>query len=601
MNRALFSAFTMALSFISCFGTDIPRPEYPRPQFERDCWVNLNGEWNFDFDFGKSGKDRNLQAATKLDKTIIVPFCPESALSGVGYKDYMEQVWYQRKITIPADWAGKKVFLNFGGVDYAAEIFIDGQPVQSHTGGSSSFAVDLTGRVEAGKEHNLVVFVKDNLRSGLQTGGKQSGNFYSAGCSYTRTTGIWQTVWMEAVSAGGLKNVYARPDIDAGQFTVAPEFYAESGVNTMEVVLKDGNKIVSRKTVPCCNSSMAVLPVKNMKLWSPESPFLYDIEYVVRDGSGNVIDKVKSYVGMRKVHTAGGQFYLNNKPYFQCLVLDQGFYPDGVWTAPSDEALKNDILLGKAAGFNGARLHQKVFEERYYYWADRLGYLTWGESPSWMMDINNELAVRNFLSEWNEIVVRDRNHPSLVIWTPFNESWSGGPDVYVRMMRDVYAATKAIDPTRPVNDASGGHHVVTDIWSVHNYEQDSERLREQLELKAGREPLTPPRDRGYLPVYGGQPFMLDEFGGIPWMAVEDRDNSWGYGGLPQSEEDFYKRLEGQIDAIIASPHVCGYCYTQLTDVEQEKNGVYYYDRSSKFDMARIKSIFEKVRRVRNAQ
>ena len=254
--------------------------------------------------------------------------------------------------------------------------------------------------------------------------------------------------------------------------------------------------------------------------------------------------------------------------------------------------MKNDIILGKNAGFNGARLHQKVFEERYYYWADKLGYITWGESASWVMDVNNELAARNYLSEWSEIVTRDRNHPSLVTWTPLNETWGSRDGVYTRFVRDIYNITKAIDPTRPVNDASGDDHVVTDIWSVHNYEQDGTKLYEQLKFEEGKEPYRNSRDKKYLAVYEGQPYMVDEFGGIGWMAPEDRKDSWGYGGLPQTEEEFYARLEGQIKALKDSEHVTGFCYTQLTDVEQEKNGIYYYDRSPKLDMNRIKAIFE---------
>lgn len=582
------------LNCLACFSANTPRPEYPRPQFERAQWINLNGTWTFDFDFGKSGKDRNYQSAEKFGKNITVPFCPESKLSGVEYTDFIEQMWYQRNLSIPSDWNGKKILLNFGAVDYCAEIYIDGKFVQRHFGGSSSFSVDLTRYVQPGKTHNLVVCVKDDLRSGLQTGGKQCGNYYSGGCSYTRTTGIWQTVWMEAVAQNGLKSAFVRPDIDQQQLVIEPEFYNESDY-TLDIVLKDGSKTIAKKSVKCTSHSVVVLPVKNMKLWSPESPFLYDLIYQVKDANGKIVDEVQSYAGMRKVHTANGRFYLNNQPYFQRLVLDQGFYPEGIWTAPTDEALKNDIVLGKEAGFNGARLHQKVFEERYYYWADKLGYITWGESASWMLDVNRELAARNFLTEWSEVVVRDRNHPSLVTWTPFNETWSGGPDVYVRLIQDVYNLTKAIDPTRPVNDASGDNHVKTDIWSVHNYEQDRARLTEQLKMTPGVEPYRNARDRDYLAVYEGQPYMVDEFGGIPWMAEADRKDSWGYGGMPTDAEAFYARLEAQIDAFIDSPHVCGYCYTQLTDVEQEKNGVYYYDRTPKLDMKRIKAIFEKIK------
>lgn len=320
---------------------------------------------------------------------------------------------------------------------------------------------------------------------------------------------------------------------------------------------------------------------------------MYDLIYLVKDKSGKVIDKVRSYAGMRKVHTANGIFYLNNEPYFQRLVLDQGYYPDGIWTAPSDEAIKNDIILGKNSGFNGARLHQKVFEERYYYWADKLGYITWGESASWGMDINDELAVRNFIGEWSEIIARDRNHPSLVTWTPFNETWGSRAGTYPRLIRDVYQITKAMDPTRPINDASGDDHILTDIWSVHNYEQNAKRLEEHLKFKNGKAPHNSNRKK-FLALHEGQPYMVDEFGGIGWMKDKDRKKSWGYGNIPQTEEEFYARLDSLVKALKNSKHVVGFCYTQLTDVEQEKNGIYYYDRTPKFDMNRIKTIFEQI-------
>lgn len=391
----------------------LPRSEYPRPQFVRNDWVNLNGEWSYEFDFGKSGTHRNLQNSNCLKDRIQVPFCPESKLSGVEYTDFINCMWYQRMIDIPENWTGKNIYLHFGAVDYYAEIYLDGNFVQRHYGGSSSFSVDITRQVKAGMRHNLVVRVTDDLRSGKQTGGKQSPTFYSNGCLYTRVTGIWQTVWMEAVDRKGLKLAVLRPDIDQEQLFVSPEFFQESD-NEIEVILKEGEKTIASRKASCVNGTMLVLPVRKMKLWSPENPFLYDIVYRIKDKQGNLLDEVTSYVGMRKIHTADGKFYLNNQPYFLRLVLDQGYYPDGIWTAPSDEALRKDIQLGKDAGFNGARLHQKVFEERYHYWADKLGYLTWSESASWAMNHDDELAARNFIAEWTEVVIRDRNHPSIV-------------------------------------------------------------------------------------------------------------------------------------------------------------------------------------------
>ena len=592
--QRMLLCLTLGTAFCTANAVDIPRPEYPRPQFERTDWVNLNGQWTFEMDFGSSGEQRGWTNTKGLSKKITVPFCPESELSGIGYTDFIPCVWYQRNINIPAEWNGKKILLHFGAADYETKVYVDGKMVGEHKGAGSSFNFDITSYVKAGQQANLVVRVYDNLRGGMQPGGKQCTALYSAGCSYTRVTGIWQTVWMEAVNEQALKNVFAIPDIDQQQLVVRPEFYNEGNDNTLTVEVKDGKKTVAKRTSQASNQSTIVLPIKNAHLWSPEDPYLYDVKYTVKNAQGEVIDEVSSYMGMRKVHISGGYFYLNNKPYFQRLVLDQGYYPDGIWTAPSDEALRQDIEMSKAVGFNGARLHQKVFEERYYYWADKLGYLTWGEEASWVLNINNELAVRNFLTEWAEIVVRDRNHPSLVTWTPLNETWNATPGVYVRFVNDLYDLTKAIDPTRPINDASGDSHVKTDIWSVHDYTREPDKLIANHTIKAGVEPYRNMKDKDFLSNYAGQPYMVDEFGGLPWIPKEERANSWGYGANIDTVEEFYSILEKEIDALKACKHVVGFCYTQITDVEQEKNGIYYYNRKPKFDTARVKAIFEKI-------
>lgn len=592
--QRMLLCLTLGTAFCTANAVDIPRPEYPRPQFERTDWVNLNGQWTFEMDFGSSGEQRGWTNTKGLSKKITVPFCPESELSGIGYTDFIPCVWYQRNINIPAEWNGKKILLHFGAADYETKVYVDGKMVGEHKGAGSSFNFDITSYVKAGQQANLVVRVYDNLRGGMQPGGKQCTALFSAGCSYTRVTGIWQTVWMEAVNEQALKNVFAIPDIDQQQLVVRPEFYNEGNNNTLTVEVKDGKKTVAKRTSQASNQSTIVLPIKNAHLWSPEDPYLYDVKYTVKNAQGEVIDEVSSYMGMRKVHISGGYFYLNNKPYFQRLVLDQGYYPDGIWTAPSDEALRQDIEMSKAVGFNGARLHQKVFEERYYYWADKLGYLTWGEEASWVLNINNELAVRNFLTEWAEIVVRDRNHPSLVTWTPLNETWNATPGVYVRFVNDLYDLTKAIDPTRPINDASGDSHVKTDIWSVHDYTREPDKLIANHTIKAGVEPYRNMKDKDFLSKYEGQPYMVDEFGGLPWIPKEERANSWGYGANIDTVEEFYSILEKEIDALKACKHVVGFCYTQITDVEQEKNGIYYYNRKPKFDTARVKAIFEKI-------
>ncbi|WP_370526824.1 glycoside hydrolase family 2 protein [Bacteroides sp. 51] len=594
-----------------------PRPEYPRPQFERADWVNLNGEWNYTLDFSGSGLEKGYPSATGFDGKIIVPFCPESKLSGVGYTDFINHIWYQRTINVPQNWNGKKIMLNFGAVYFNSEVYIDGKFVGRHFGGSSSFSFDITRLVTAGKSHNLVVYASNDIRNAKQSAGKQCLRLESYGCNYTRTTGIWQTVWMEAVASEGLQSAYILTDIDQNQLVIQPRFYNDSQ-NELNILVKDGNKTVAQKTVKATNSSMVVLPIKNAKHWSPESPFLYDITYQVTDMKGKVIDEVRSYAGMRKVHIEGKKIYLNNEPYYQRLVLDQGFYPDGIWTAPSDEALKRDIEISMEIGFNGARLHQKAFEERFYYWADKLGYITWGEAPSWGMDANNIEVARNFITEWSELVLRDRNHPSLLIWTPLNEEFWPDRVQYPRFVEDLYNITKALDNTRPVNTASGGAHIKTDIWTIHHYEQDPGKLKKivydngEYFQTQRRKTQLPTLNIGFnslkdfnhyiFPEYKGDiPYMIDEFGGIKWaknqeneVATNVKNQSWGYGDPPRTLKEFYTRLEGQIDALLdLQEHMWGYCYTQLTDVEQEQNGLYYYDRTPKFDIKRIHAIFSK--------
>jgi Beta-galactosidase/beta-glucuronidase len=596
MKKQLF-LFVLAFIRLSSFAAkaDIPRPEYPRPQFQRENWINLNGKWSFTFDFGKSGLDRRLQESKGFDKSIIVPFCPESELSGVKYVDFINAMWYHRVIEIPAAWAGKEVILHFGAVDYYVSVYIDGKLVGRHWGGTSSFDFDITPFVKPQTQHQLVVQVEDDQRSGTQGRGKQCGNYYSGGCDYTRTTGIWQTVWMEPVDKSGLKSAYIVPELDQKRFVIYPEFYSLQPDQKLRVSVKDGKSTVATQTIPAGTPSFAILPLKQVKTWSPESPFLYDVTLEVLNAKGAVIDKVISYAGMRKVHSEGNRFFLNNKPYFLRLVLDQGFYPKGIWTAPSDADLKHDIELSVQAGFNGARLHQKVFEERYHYWADKLGYLTWGESSSWGMGMSNIEAARNFLSEWREIVTRDRNYPSIIAWVPFNESWDR-PDndraqQHDRFVTDIYNLTHSLD-YRPVNDVSGLYHVKTDLWSVHYYEQTADELRGKLEPKGGVIPQFEPKKEV---AYSGQPYFVDEYGGIKWIAGEQfANNSWGYGNAPKTLDEFYVRLAQLTDVILGYDHISGYCYTQLTDVEQEQNGIYNYDRTPKFDMKKIKAVFSKV-------
>jgi beta-galactosidase/beta-glucuronidase len=317
---------------------------------------------------------------------------------------------------------------------------------------------------------------------------------------------------------------------------------------------------------------------------------------------GKVVDSVKSYAGLRKFHIESNRCYLNNKPIFQRLVLDQGFYPNGIWTAPSDAALKADIEMSMAAGFNGARLHQKVFEERFHYWADKLGYLTWGEFADWgrVHSFGNPQGVLNLEREWRDVVLRDRNHPSIVAWTPLNETSGAARNnykAYSRSVKSIVALTRAIDPTRPINDASGYVHVETDIFTVHDYDQNPDTFRERYATVSPDSPedaFVRVRERSV--PYEGQPYIVDEYGGTFWTkdylnhpkkAGKGRNN-WGYGKTRKQVED---RIKALTDILLNHPHIVGFTYTQLTDVEQEVNGVYTYDRKPKFDIKRLKSIF----------
>ncbi len=576
----------------------LPRPEHPRPQFQRESWVNLNGTWTFDFDFSLSGVPRGLPASTGLGKPITVPFCPESVLSGIGHTDFIPGAWYQRTIEIPARWKGRLILLHFGGVDYESEAFVDGVSVGKHWGGASSFTFDITRFVRAGGSHNLVVMALDDVRSGVQPGGKQRQEygFERQRCHYTRTTGIWSTVWLEAVHPLGLRDCWIVPDLDGSRLIITPRFHGvERGAQLSIRALADGTA-VAEAAGPAVDGLPVVVEIPDARPWSPADPFLYDLQLEVAGGDGAVVDSVAGYAGLRKVHVEGNRILLNNEPYYLRLVLDQGFYPDGVWTAPTDADLKRDIELSMAAGFNGARLHQKVFEERFHYWADRLGYLTWGEYTSWGIQPTDPLGARNMLSEWAELLVRDRNHPSIIAWTPLNETRQieADPRQHWRFHVDLYELTKALDPTRPVNETSGYVHVRTDLWTVHDYTQDPGELGRLLTLdpQKGVFRKIPKWDTEYT----GQPYLIDEFGGIKWVPPGQKPymhTSWGYGEGPRSEQELYDRLEGQIDAILGHEHICGFCYTQLTDVEQEQNGIYNFDRTAKFDMQRVAAIFSK--------
>lgn len=578
-----------------------PRPEHPRPQFQRTTWLNLNGTYNFAIDPGKSGEAKGWpQNPAELDRTITVPFCPESSLSGIQHTDFMPSVWYHRTLDIPDEWTDKRVLLHFGAVDYHCKAWVNGQLIGQHYGGSSSFTFDITDALTSDTNH-LVVCANDDTRSGDQPSGKQCPDLYSRGCHYTRVTGIWQTVWLEAVPESRIETVRIVPDLDSSRFVLTPTFKNAHRGHTFRAVLLNGKEEVAVSTMPATSGAAMSLRIKNPQPWSPDNPHLYDLRFELCDGD-TTIDTVNSYAGLRKFHIEGHKFYLNNTPIFLRLVLDQGFYPDGIWTAPSDDMLKGDIEKSLAVGFNGARLHQKVFEERFHYWADKLGYLTWGEYCDWGMNFGSPQSIHNQQREWREIVQRDLNHPSILAWTPYNETRRGATnhfEAHRRAVQETYDLTRALDPSRPCHDTSGYVHVCTDIYTVHDYEQDP------VKFKATYAPVSPD-DWENTPIrfpelnvpYQGQPYVVDEYGGTWWdpSAVEieqdaDRKSSWGYGKRPTDIEEVYHRIEKLTAILLNHPNIAGYCYTQLTDIEQEQNGIYTYDRREKFDAKRLKKYF----------
>ena len=554
----------------------LPRPEHPQPQMERSAWRSLNGAWQFAFDFGRSGLDRHFERRDALDTTITVPFCPESVLSGVHYTDFIPAVWYARAFTLTPEELSGRVLLHFGAVDYEAHVFVNGEPAGTHRGGYTSFCFDITDLCRAG-ENRLSVYAEDDNRSGKQPHGKQCESFDSQGCDYTRTTGIWQTVWLEFVPETYIQSVQYYSNITEGTLLVQAKL---CGAGTFTVKASFEGRPCGEASARAENGFAAVtLPLSEMHLWDVGRGNLYDLTLTFGG------DSVKSYAGMREVRIEGRSVLLNGRPVFQRLVLDQGFYPDGIYTAPDDSALVRDIELSLAAGFNGARLHQKVFEPRFLYHCDRLGYLAWGEMANWGLDYSDPAALEAFLGEWLDAVGRDFNHPSIVGWCPFNETWDReGRRQLDSLLAMVYRVTKQLDPTRPCIDTSGNFHVVTDIYDVHDYEQDPASFAAHYEaFRTGGAFYDEHAARQQYD--GKKPMFVSEYGGIKWNPQGDVEKAWGYGDGPATEEAFIERYRGLTEALLSNPNMFGFCYTQLYDVEQETNGLYTYSREPKFDMA----------------
>ena len=556
----------------------IPRAEYPRPQFVREKWMNLNGQWQFEIDNGYSGESRGMhEEGYTLKEEITVPFCPESKLSGLEYKDFMYGVWYKRKVNLQKH-DGRTV-LHFGAVDYACKAFVNGVLVGEHKGGYISFEFDITDAVREG-ENEITLFATDDTRDRLIPSGKQSPKYESHGCVYTRTTGIWQTVWLEFTPKSYVKSVKYYPNITDCSVNIEASL---CGCEDLVCeIFYDGVPMGNYTAKAVGGKHYFSVRLCEKHLWEVGNGHLYDVKLSFGE------DKVDSYFGLREVRLDGFKFLINGKSVFQRLVLDQGYYPDGVYTAPTDADLVKDIELSLAAGFNGARLHEKIFEERFLYHADRMGYVVWGEYPDWGLDVSYEDNIYAFLPEWMEELERDFNHPAIVGWCPHNET----SDNKFRKQFDpsismVYDVTKAIDPTRPCIDTSGWYHVKTDIFCIHTYNHNPESFKENFDRLMTEGYLHD--GMGKRQTYKGEATFVSEYGGITFNAT---GKSWGYGGA-EDVDAFYKKFKGLTDPLLDNTKMFGLCYTQLTDVEQEQNGIYSYDRKPKFDIEPLHKIMSR--------
>ena len=565
----------------------IPRPEHPNPQFERETWENLNGEWEFELDRGVSGIDRRFYERTSLDSRILVPFCPESKLSGIGNTDYLNCVWYLKRVKIKK--CNKRVILHFGAIDYESFIYVNFKQVYHNIGGYVGFSVDITDYVEMGKENIITVCAKDGHPNG-KASGKQCENYYSIECCYTRTTGIWQTVWLEYVEKNYIKSIKYYTSIEEKSVQLEIETVGSALFKAEATYKGKAVGAVSAKLRP--GISRLTLKLSELHLWEVGKGRLYDLAL----SYGN--DAVKSYFGIRSTAFDGQNYLLNGKPVFLRTVLDQGFYKDGIYTAKDEEELARDIHLSLAAGFNGARLHQKVFEPRYLYHCDKMGYLVFGEIGNAHLDYSDMEQLTPFLLEWQREITRDFNHPAIIGWCPLNETWDWEyrhqNDDFVRAM---YYSTKAMDSTRPCIGTSGNFQVVSDIYDLHDYIQDTEKF-ESIYLAPTYEAFAEAYDMHHAGIarhqksidYKDMALFLSEYGGIQWDM--DKVSGWGYGNAPKTEEEFFARFESLTKTLIRCPYVCGFCYTQLYDIEQEVNGLYTYERLPKFDMEKVKAIIQ---------
>lgn len=571
------------------------RAELPNPSFARERWRTLNGQWDFLMDpedcLQVGGVDK-----LSWDRTIRVPFCYESELSGIGSDAPSRSVWYRRSFAVTEEECSATVLLHFGAVDYRARVWVNGQYVGTHEGGFTPFAFEVQQYLHKG-ENTLVVKAEDSYSRELPRGKQMCGR-RPCSCFYRNTTGIWQSVWLEFTGCDYITDIRITPDLDRNRADFVIRINGEHP-SEIALTIRKESQVIGTMTVACESKNICcsfgfqengVFSVENL-YWTPEKPNLIDVE-VTLIHDGKKYDTVSTYFGMRKIHVCGEEIYLNNSPLYQRLVLDQGYWPEGLMTAPSDEAIRRDVEMTKELGFNGARKHQKIEDPRYYYWADKLGLLVWGEMPS-NYDFTPE-GQRMLLSELQAFVRRDYNHPCIVTWIPFNESWGvheiAGDSRQKSFVKAVYYLLRSLDESRLVGSNDGWEQLeLTDFCGIHDYDISPEnfatRYMDIEKTMRGSVNFKPIYAAGEQ--YNGVPVLITEMGGVKLV----NDDGWGYSQAMSDEDDMLQYLRSVMRAVRSHRQIRGFCYTQLTDVQQETNGLLDAARKPKVAFEELQKIF----------
>lgn len=590
---------------------DPEEPLHPRPQLRRKEWIDLSGTWRFVHDDGDRGiSERWFEQSVPFDRDIVVPYPPESRLSGVHNTGFHPVVWYRREIRVDAALRQGRLMLHFGAVDYEAMVWVNGRLVVEHRGGNTPFCADIAPFLIDGETQVITVRAEDDPFDLQQPRGKQYWEEKPGYIWYHRTTGIWQPVWLEPLPKIAIEELRWTPDLD--RFGVGmtlrlnctpPEGWRVrirvEGDEPKWVLAEDdyalANKELRRDIL--FDISHAAIRRRRALLWAPDHPSLIDATLELLDEKGEVVDRVESYFGLRRIEVRDGRFILNGIPMFLRLVLAQNYWPDSLLAAPSADALRREVELAREIGFNGVRIHQKIEDPRFLYWCDKLGMLVWAEAAN--AYVYSDRAAEMLTQEWVEAVRRDYNHPCIVTWVPLNESW-GVPDLdrsaqQRSFVRALYEITHALDPTRPVIANDGWQHSVGDIFGVHDYTQNGDILRERYadratiartfnEVRPHHHPLL-----GQGGQLSSEPIVVSEFGGLSFKPGSEDEDWFGYGQFPDAEA-LLDRYEELVGALLASTALAGFCYTQLTDTEQETNGLLTARREPKVDPARLRAI-----------